>query len=296
MKKQLIIILAILLAFIEMKAQSEEIVYSVFEPDTCRLYDEESSNPMYGLFLDIDQDSVQDISAIAICYNVVIPLELGLESVNPNWKVYPCFWYHSIPDTTLPGYITYVIDRYDDIRLDTVSNWRVYAGIGLILGDHSFSVYDTTFSNLLCGIRYETAGEDEEKQYYYGWIEFSNRYNGKISNPQWVKGWVCIQRMAFCTIPNYPLHVGQTSLDVVERPKSIAFAIVHPNPTNSMVTITGENLRHAELLNVFGQQVLSVQGKGNELHIDMTALPTGVYFVTVTDEEGRKCVRKVMKE
>jgi hypothetical protein len=39
-----------------------------------------------------------------------------------------------------------------------------------------------------------------------------------------------------------------------------------------------------------------VQGKGNELHIDMTALPAGVYFVTVTDEEGRKCVRKVMKE
>lgn len=46
----------------------------------------------------------------------------------------------------------------------------------------------------------------------------------------------------------------------------------------------------------FGQQVLSVQGKGNELRIDMAALPAGVYFVNVTDEEGRKCVRKVVKE
>jgi hypothetical protein len=46
----------------------------------------------------------------------------------------------------------------------------------------------------------------------------------------------------------------------------------------------------------FGQQVLSVQGKGNELRIDMAALPAGVYFVTVTNEEGQKCVRKVVKE
>jgi len=42
--------------------------------------------------------------------------------------------------------------------------------------------------------------------------------------------------------------------------------------------------------------VLSVQGEGNELRIDMAALPAGVYFVNVTNEEGRKCVRKVVKE
>ncbi|MBQ6305276.1 MAG: T9SS type A sorting domain-containing protein [Bacteroidales bacterium] len=86
----------------------------------------------------------------------------------------------------------------------------------------------------------------------------------------------------------------KTSFDGILEKKENALAF--PNPTNSMVTITGENLRHAELLNVLGQQVLSVQSKGNELHIDMTALPSGVYFVTVTDEEGRKCVRKVVKE
>lgn len=31
-------------------------------------------------------------------------------------------------------------------------------------------------------------------------------------------------------------------------------------------------------------------------NIDMAALPAGVYFVAVTDEEGRKCVRKVVRE
>ena len=47
---------------------------------------------------------------------------------------------------------------------------------------------------------------------------------------------------------------------------------------------------------MLGQKMLYVQGKGKELQIDMTALPAGIYFVTVTDEEGRKCVRKVVKE
>jgi hypothetical protein len=42
--------------------------------------------------------------------------------------------------------------------------------------------------------------------------------------------------------------------------------------------------------------VLSVQGEGNEFRIDMAALPAGVYFANVTDKEGRRCVRKVVKE
>jgi hypothetical protein len=42
--------------------------------------------------------------------------------------------------------------------------------------------------------------------------------------------------------------------------------------------------------------VLSVQGEGNELRIDMAVLPAGVYFVNVTDGVGRRCVRKVVKE
>ncbi len=69
-----------------------------------------------------------------------------------------------------------------------------------------------------------------------------------------------------------------------------------PNPTTGLVTIAGENLRQAEVVNMLGQKILSVQGEGNELRIDMGALPAGVYIVNVTDEEGWKCVRKVVKE
>jgi hypothetical protein len=42
--------------------------------------------------------------------------------------------------------------------------------------------------------------------------------------------------------------------------------------------------------------VLILQDKGNELNIDITSLPQGIYFVSVTDKHGRKCTRKILKK
>ena len=128
--------------------------------------------------------------------------------------------------------------------------------------------------------------------YYYGWFRgfaVRNAPNGSV--------WVKITETCFCTIPNYPLLWGQTSLmdDLLEM-MEMDVATVHPNPTTGLVTITGKNLKSAEVLNTLGQRVATVQGKGETLQIDIANLPTGVYFVRITDEEGRKCVRKVVKE
>jgi hypothetical protein len=134
----------------------------------------------------------------------------------------------------------------------------------------------------------------EEGEYYYAWIDVSVDYYEQPWNQAKV---FCVSGMAYCSIPNYPLKWGQTSLTgVEENNESIALATFYPNPTNGIVTITGENLRQAEVLNMLGQKMLNVQDKGNELHIDMATLPAGIYFVTVIDEKGKKCVRKVMKE
>ena len=86
----------------------------------------------------------------------------------------------------------------------------------------------------------------------------------------------------------------KTSFDGILEKKENAHAF--PNPTTGIVTITGENLQQAEVFNTLGQKLLGVKDKGSELHVNMTALPTGIYFVTVTDESGQKCVRKVVKE
>lgn len=69
-----------------------------------------------------------------------------------------------------------------------------------------------------------------------------------------------------------------------------------PNPTTDQFTVIGNNLRKAEILNLFGQHVLISAGEGDRITVNLRGLPAGIYFVTVTDDEGRKCVQKVVKE
>jgi hypothetical protein len=71
---------------------------------------------------------------------------------------------------------------------------------------------------------------------------------------------------------------------------------VNGRPTNSLVTITGKDLKSAEVINALGQRVASVTGESERLQIDLSSLPAGIYFINITDTEGRKCVRKVVKE
>ena len=71
---------------------------------------------------------------------------------------------------------------------------------------------------------------------------------------------------------------------------------VAPNPTNGQVTVMGKNLHRAEVVNMFGQRVATVTGDGDELHINMASLPSGVYFIKIADAEGKHCVKKEVKE
>ena len=137
------------------------------------------------------------------------------------------------------------------------------------------------------GIRNGTEGE-----YYYGWME---AYAVVTYNYDSV--WFYLARTCYCTIPNYPLRWGQTSLGTgFEENGATAFVTIYPNPTIGLITIMGNDLKQAEVLNALGQRVAKVQGKGETLQIDIAKLPAGIYFVNITEEKGRKCVRKVVKE
>ena len=132
----------------------------------------------------------------------------------------------------------------------------------------------------------------EEGEYYYGWLEAYC-----VVNHNYTEVWFYLARTCYCTIPNYPLRWGQTSLtEGVEENTPTTFASVHPNPTMGQITITGNDLKQAEVLNTLGQRVATATGEGETLLIDISQLPAGVYFVNVTDKDGRKCVRKVVKE
>lgn len=95
------------------------------------------------------------------------------------------------------------------------------------------------------------------------------------------------------------LYYSQTQkpdYDVMEQNISMASATIFPNPTAGQFTVTGKDLRQAEVFNTLGQRVLAVRGEGETLSLDLGSQPAGIYFVNITDGEGRTCVKKVVKE
>ena len=166
---------------------------------------------------------------------------------------------------------------FDDGSMD----WGTYFTPYLTSGSNDPAVYECKEA-----MRFRQ-GDD----YYYGWWDGTVVW-GQNSNPI-----LTYRESCYCTIPNYPLRWGQTSLETgFEENGATAFATIYPNPTTDLIIITGTDLKQAEVVNALGQRVAKVQGKGETLQIDIANLPAGVYFVSITDEEGRKCVRKVVKE
>ena len=256
--KRLVLLLLTLLTLLNLKAQNSEIIYLDFNPDSIVYH------PIEVLYVDFDQNGNSD----AYLYT---------HATNGGWW-FDCY---SLSDWEL---------RWCEDTITTIDNLYDNWGVGF---------------NLLPPIQYErfAVRHITDDGYFYGWMKVSyGVYWWQDKNREQGSGWhsksyLILDKQAFCTIPNYPLHWGQTDvIGVEENSEPYAFATIHPNPTHGMVTIIGDNLHQAEVVNLLGQQVLSMKGQGNEIHIDMTALPAGIYFVNITDEEGRKCVHKVVKE
>lgn len=277
MKKILLTILAIT-AIVLLQAQEGGIIYTDFNPDLCveelSPYDSHDT-----LKIDLDYDGTMDFK---MYIESKYPIMVRHVYVTSSWDFRYCYnsiysyGYMDENDTIIPNH---------SIWAPANSTWE------LLWSDYG------PYMEYIMGFR-KTVDEDN----YYAWAKIymyrNVNGNGYVPGPGEfdIVSAYC-DDMAYCTITNYPLKWGQTDLTGLdENDESSAFAIVHPNPTKAFVSVIGEDLRQAEVINTLGQLVLNIQGKGNELHIDMTALPAGIYFVTVTDEEGRKCVRKVLKE
>ena len=239
-------------------AQQGEIIYTDFEPDSLVELKDHNLYPQQLLLIDIDNNGQPDLSVY--------------QSSNSGG------WWFYVDAFSDWEFVSYPIDAQippmnEIVSWNTSLDWLPYFYQGQDAIDEKFAIRHKVGNDI-----------------YYGWF----RIYLLMNDTDWP--WVALDKIAFCTIPNYPLRWGQTSFTGVEENEPSAFAIVHPNPTTGLVTIEGKDLKHAEVLNTLGQRVATATGKGEMLQIDIATLPAGVYFVNVTDGEGRKCVRKVVKE
>jgi hypothetical protein len=293
MKKVLLLVFVALLISGRALPQKGEIIYAEFKPDSTVHYFNTENIIMPKLLLDMDYDGTEDFKfTCEESYHLMLTTVLR---GNPAWRFrLPYQIFHQDDAVPIVG---------DTLREgDTISN---ITGGWTPAYRFQYNRYNTQYpyqqvcpnpdSHYYISVRHEVEGG-----FCYGWIDS----HISISEDPVVNGsfngqeiYVTIFRMAYCTIPNYPLCIGQTSFDWgVEENGTMVFATIHPNPTTGKVTVMGKDLKAAEVINMFGQRMTTAQGKGETLQIDIANLPAGVYFVNITDETGRKCVKKVVKE
>jgi hypothetical protein len=73
--------------------------------------------------------------------------------------------------------------------------------------------------------------------------------------------------------------------------------IIFPNPSTAEVTVTFSKTTRCniQLTNTLGEMLEQTQIYSSWHTLDMSSSPKGIYFVTITDEEGNKTVKKIVK-
>jgi hypothetical protein len=88
-------------------------------------------------------------------------------------------------------------------------------------------------------------------------------------------------------------------IGINEIPASEVFSL-SPNPATNELTVQSSKskVERIEMHNVVGEKAIDLTptlSKGEEVRVDVSGLREGIYFVTLTDENGNKAVRKVVK-
>ncbi|MBL0315973.1 MAG: T9SS type A sorting domain-containing protein [Flavobacteriales bacterium] len=72
---------------------------------------------------------------------------------------------------------------------------------------------------------------------------------------------------------------------------------IYPNPVTDELFIRTNDLRiiTIHLTDVMGNIILTSQMNNPQARIDLSSLPSGIYHVTATDDQGRTWTRSVVK-
>lgn len=286
MRKHLFLIVLVLFAGLSAFAQEGEIFYTSFGEEGLTIEASYNNIPPWH-FMDIDQDGTPELK-LYFEYDheyQLHPPYLHIEGV--NWRTFisrsdTCCQYgdtlHSLlwPGTP-PAYTGWSDEGYEPFSLMC---WTESGYIPFAYSENgSFGDFQPVYSG-----------------YRYGWIRCRISWGFNQQHPYLTTCSLTLYEMAYCTMEDYLLRVGQTSFEWGLEDNTEEVAVVRPNPTRGEVTVTGERLRQIEVYDLVGQRIFTRQADTGIVTLDMSGLHPGMYLISITDNEGRKCVKKVVKE
>ena len=207
-------------------SQNGEIIYTDFKPGICVDYYPTEDNPMPDVFIDIDHDGTNDFVFHAENeWGRMIRLVLKRKdeyAQNADWKLrMPYLLYDENNYLPILGDTILVGDTIANIEESWYSRHTFFYNLNHHIGDIPHIAPD---DHCFISVRKAVDGG-----YCYGWID-AIIYIPPENQVDDYHIYLTICRMAYCTIPNYPLLVGQTDFTMVEENEAKAFASHHPPP------------------------------------------------------------------
>ncbi len=91
------------------------------------------------------------------------------------------------------------------------------------------------------------------------------------------------------------VFAGSNSTSINENDKSSMMS-VYPNPSSDWVYINSQSLiKRLDVIDMMGRIVSTIDVNTTNAKVDLSALPAGVYVISITDFKGVKAIQKVQK-
>ena len=253
---------------INLHSQEGEIIYTDFEPDSTFVVPYKNYNFAFDINNDGDNDFTFYYDGTSAGYPYVIEC---LGSEYPwNWQV---------------GYA--LNDTIPNIPTHYWHIFRVFANASLVPYE---GLYEE--KELEIAIRHDL----DDTSSCYGWIRFQFKYGWGIP------GTVILYDMAYCTVPNYPLRVGQKCFNDTPINDTSEFKdyVLFPSPANDKITLKFNNHYYNTTDNeikIYGidGRLLKTQNSDFD-NIDISNLTSGVYIMKIYLGNGENYTEKFVKE
>jgi hypothetical protein len=121
---------------------------------------------------------------------------------------------------------------------------------------------------------------------YTGWCNGAAWAYGPGTGTAWADAWI---QMGTCS------NVRVGAMNDVSSSTAVTQSLLVPNPTTGIVKIAVNSTFSVQILNSYGQEVMSVGELAPNGTIDITGLSAGIYVIKVISE-GNTTTEKIIKQ